>query len=142
MASPTSPEPEDGFASEDEFEAWMRAHPENADYFVELIGRAERGEFGEIPADVRDLSRVVLEKYKATEQLRVVQRLLLEFFGDLRRVHEGSPTPEALRELGMQCDGVVDAALDLPEPHRGEFLRELLPLRDSLRAIGDESAER
>lgn len=140
MASPTSPEPEDGFASEEEFDAWMRAHPENTDYFVELIARAERGEFGEIPSDVRDLSRVVIEQHKAMAQLRVVQRLLLEFFEDLRRVHAGDPTPEALRELSVQCDGVVDAALDLPEPHRAEFLRELVPLRDSLRAIRDESA--
>jgi len=139
MASPTSPEPEDGFASEEEFEAWMRAHPENADYFMELIARAERGEYGEISSDVSELRRVVLEKYKAMEQLRTVQRLLLEFFGDLRRVHDGSPTPEALRELSVQCDGVVDAALSLPEPHRAEFLRELLPVRDSLRAIGDEA---
>ncbi|MHA3775155.1 hypothetical protein ACXR0O_26835 [Verrucomicrobiota bacterium sgz303538] len=139
MESPTSPDPENDFVSDEEFEAWMRAHPENTDYFVELIARAEKGEFGEVPAEMRDMVQMVLAKHKAAERVRAVQRLMQEFFTELRHVHGGADeiTAETLAGLNARCNEVVDAALDIPEPHRAEVLRELLPLRDSLRRIGE-----
>ncbi|RYD72398.1 MAG: hypothetical protein EOP84_23235 [Verrucomicrobiaceae bacterium] len=137
MDPSTPPESDNELPSDEEFEAWLRAHPENLDYFMELIARTEKGEFGEVPADMREITRMVLAKHQDSERLRVVQRQMQDLVTELQRVMDNSATPEAMQSLCRRCDGVIDAALDLPEPHRAGVMQELLPLRDGLRAIGD-----
>ncbi len=122
--------------SEEEFEEWLRAHPENLGYFLELIGKVEKGEYGDMPPEIREITRTVLEKHKASEQIRTVQGEMRELMMELQRVMQTSVTPEAIQGLSERCGAVIDAALDLPEPHRSGIMQELVPLRDGIRAIG------
>jgi len=42
---------------------------------------------------------------------------------------------DGLAQANAFVDELTDAMLELPEPHRTRFLKEVLPLRERIRAI-------
>ncbi|HTX22134.1 MAG TPA: hypothetical protein VMD27_09815 [Candidatus Aquilonibacter sp.] len=53
----------------------------------------------------------------------------------IRRPASTISVEDGLAQANAFVDELTDAMLELPEPHRTRFLKEVLPLRERIRAI-------
>ena len=122
-----------------EFEQWLRAHPDNFAKWMRVIEQAANGEFGELTPELRASVETALIKRQIARGMERVRVKFKELVAVLVSAEgRALPVAERLAAASQLMDDITDALLDTPEPYRTRFLKELLPLREQIRALRAE----
>ncbi len=122
------------FNSAEDFAQWAQ-NPVNAPKLEEFMRRILAGEAGEPPAEVRAAMNEWLAGHHLETALQTVRVKIKELMLVATRPAGTMDAAERLRLCNQHMDGITDALLEMPEPHRTEFFQQLLPIREQLRAL-------
>ena len=142
MTQPDPQNPNDGddnLMSPEELKQWLTEHPEKMAetqrFMEELMERTVRGDFGELTPEVRAAAEAGLAKHRVYHNLQAVQEKFEALQDVMRRPGGSMQAEDRLAQSNALMDEIVDALLETPEPHRTRLLKELLPIREELRAL-------
>lgn len=122
------------FNSAEDFANWAQ-DPQNAPKLEEFMRRILAGEAGEPPAEARAIINTWLANRQLQTALQSVRAKIKELLAVAARPASSMDVGERLRLCNQHMDGITDALLEMPEPHRTEFFKQLLPIREQLRAL-------
>ncbi|MBI3881634.1 MAG: hypothetical protein HY301_16420 [Verrucomicrobia bacterium] len=137
--NPNPGEPDDGLMSPEELKQWLTEHPEQIQetqrYMVELMERTLRGEFGEVSPEIRAAAEHGLAKRQFQRNIETAQAKF-KALAAVSRAPAGSMDEEdRFSQCNALMDELTDLLLEMPEPHRTTWLKQLLPMREKLRAL-------
>ena len=119
--------------SDEEFAAWLKAHPENYEWWQDVIERIAQNE--KVNPEMRAAAQRAVAKRREARGLKVVQDKFAAI-GELMRRPPGSMLAEdRLAQCNTLMDELTDALLEISEPHRSQFLKQVLPLREFVRSF-------
>lgn len=131
---PAKPPGDDNeWPSSEEFEKWLKADPKNFEAWSKMVERAAQDESA--APELRDLALKAVAKRRQAQSLKAVQDKFKAFGEIMQRPGGTMLAEERLAQCNAIMDEITDALLETPEPHRTRFLKELLPLREQLRAV-------
>jgi len=121
--------------STEEFGAWLKADPKNQEWWLGVIERSLKGEYGEITPEMRAAAQTAVTSRQTARSLELV----VDKFREFRETAQSPPGAMTAEERLARCNAIMDeltdALLETPEPHRSNFLKQLLPLRERVRAL-------
>ena len=121
--------------SVEEFDKWIRADPRNLAAMESLAELVVASEPGQADPELRAQSESLLANRRERVALALVEAKMLALTAVLGRPPGTMVAEERLAQANQIMDELTDQLLETPEPHRTRFLKELLPLREQLRAI-------
>jgi hypothetical protein len=86
------------------------------------------------PPEIMETARVALEKQQAARALQLVAAKFVALHEVLNRPAGTMEAEDRLRQCNARMDELTDALLETPEPFRTQQLKELLPIREQVRA--------
>ncbi len=122
------------FESAEAFTRWAQA-PENAPKLEAFMLRILAGEAGEPPPEVRETMNAWLAERRLQSTLQTVRAKIRDLMAVATKPAGSIDPAERLRLCNQHMDGITDTLLEMPEPHRTEFFKQLLPIREQLRAL-------
>ena len=133
--NPKTGESEDGLPSLEEFARWIAEDPANIAEFEQLVERVARGEFAGVSPEMRSAAHAFLAKRHEERCLEVVNQKFRALEEVAKRPAGSMRAKDRLKQTQGLVEEITDALLDTPEPHRTRFLRQLLPIREQIRAL-------
>ena len=121
--------------SAEEFDQWVRADPRNLAAMESLAELVVSTEPGVADEELRKQSESLLANRRERVALTLVEAKMLALSAVLRRPPGTMYASDRLAQANQIMDELTDGLLETPEPHRTKHLKELLPMRDQLRAI-------
>ena len=121
---------------EDDEVAFLRwvSTPEGKAEFKKVLENALAGGDGELPPELQAAAEQSLKAHQQHEAMMRAHELLKEVQEQSEREPEGSNWRHAY-DLTEKLKHVANELLELQEPHRSRFLRELIPIQDKLEKI-------
>ena len=123
----------------EEFREWHKQDPAAAEQcleqITEIVRKAQGTDFGEKTEEMRELTKVILSKHAAREKLKKLHAKIEELMSVMQRPAGSMLAEDRLAQCRQKVEEAVDLALELPEPHRTIFMKELVPFRDGFRAM-------
>ena len=119
--------------SEEEFAQWLKADPKNYEEWSGIIERAAQAESA--APEMRALAQKAVAKRREAQSIKAVQDKFKALGEVMQRPAGTTLAEERLAQCNAIMDEITDALLETPEPHRTGFLKEVLPLREQLRAV-------
>ncbi len=120
--------------TEAEFNEAMK-DPECFELQVDAWRRMVQGEFGEIPAEVRERLEAALQNVEKQATISLAAGKLRALMHVMQRPGGEMQDEDRLAQCQALTEEVTDALLSLPEPYRTEFMKDFVPLRDRVRAL-------
>jgi hypothetical protein len=124
----------DDFISEEEFREAMK-DPKFAAGFLENMRQVVRGDFGEVPPEMVASARHAITLHETQQKVIACGDKLKEFMALMHRPAGTMRAEDRLAEAQRLCDEYMDLGLELPEPHRTEFLKDFVQVREYVKSL-------
>ena len=118
-----------------EFDQWIKADPRNLAAMESLAELVVASEPGQADPELRKQSESLLANRRERVALALVESKMLALTAVLGRPPGTMYASDRLAQANQIMDELTDQLLETPEPHRTRHLKELLPMREQLRAI-------
>ena len=120
--------------SPEEFSEWIK-DPAHERAYEAHLQRVIAGEFAGLPPEVVARARESLAVERQRRGLRAVREKFMALKELVERAGEPQEAEERLRECQGLIDEITDALLEVQEPHRTKYLKQVLPIREELHAL-------
>ena len=121
--------------SDVEFDKWVKADPRNLAAMESLAELVMASEPGHADPELRKQSESLLANRRERVALALVEAKMLALMAVMGRPPGTMYAPDRLAQANQIMDELTDQLLETPEPHRTKYLKEMLPMREQLRAI-------
>jgi hypothetical protein len=133
---PTNPDNQNfELPSVKEFGEWLKADQEIYEWWQGVIERCVKGEYGELPPEMFAAAERALAKRKEALCVKAVGDKFKALMELTQQPADMMLAEDRLAQANAMMDEITDALLETPEPHRTAFLKQVLPLREKLRAV-------
>jgi pyruvate/oxaloacetate carboxyltransferase len=108
------------------------------EFFAQQVAGWRRmlaGEFGEIPAEVREALTRGVRKADEQAAIRLVDGKMRALSDVIERPGGTMRAEDRLAQMQALVEEITDALLETPEPHRTSLLKDFLPVRESVRQM-------
>jgi hypothetical protein len=137
----SNPEPansgglDDKFPTSEEYAKWLKADPANAEHCTRIIERVAKGEYGELTPELRVAAEKAVAKFQEARSIGIVSDKFKALMAVMQAPAGSMLAEERLAQCNALMDELTDALLETSEPHRTGFLKQVLPLREQIRAL-------
>ena len=123
----------------EEFEQWAKENPDEAASALRDMVEASRQIFDskdeDVTPEMRSAAAEFLAKVEFQEKLLASKSKFQELVALMKRPGGSMRAEDRMAGCNRLVDELTDSMLDLPEPHRTQFLNQFIPLRDQVRAL-------
>ena len=119
--------------SEEEFLKWLKADPKHFEYWSGVVESAAQNEA--LAPELRSVAQHAVAKRREAQNLKAAHAKFLALVEVMNRPAGSMLAADRLAQCNACMDELTDALLETPEPHRTAYLKQVLPLREKLRAM-------
>lgn len=135
MNSDDQKKPSDDLPSVEEVEQMIGNDPVKQKAFSDAILGAVTESYGSLTGDLRIAADKVLAIHRTQRCIEAAKTKMGEIAAVMSRPPGSMLAEERLAQINALYDELTDILLDLPEPHRTNFLKNTIPQRDAIRAL-------
>lgn len=121
--------------SDEEFAKWLKAEPKNFEEWSRIVERIARGEYQGLTPESRAAAQKAVAQCREVRGIEVVKAKMAAIMQVMQRPAGSMLAEERLAQCNALLDELIDALLETPEPHRTTLLKQVLPVREEIRAL-------
>jgi hypothetical protein len=125
---------DDELISEEEFMERMK-DPAQQKILLELMRKTVAGEHGDVPPELLASAQLALDKQREQEALTLVTTKFHALMAVMERPGGTMVAEERLRLCQEAMEDLTNTLLETPEPHRTNYLKVVVPMREKLKAV-------
>jgi len=121
--------------SPEQFQKWLAADPRNIEVFTEFVERVWKADRSALPPEIRELAEKVMVKSMRTRRVLDLQAKVKDLWDPTKHPAGSMPAETRLARTGALLDEALEAARELEEPDRTNYLNSLLAAQEKLRQL-------
>lgn len=127
-----------GWPSLKDFIGWTQDDPAGFTQWEGVARRVESGELTDQTPEFHASLATFVAFRKQMRALEITRAKAKEIMEVAQAALVADPDGKLLARFKVLWDEMTDAMLDVPEPHRTQFFERVAPLREKIKAIGQQ----